>query len=185
MVTPLDITALQQFGGIFPFLLVLVLVYAILSRSEWFKEKQGMAALIAVICAIMTLFSRIAIKTINLMAPWFVLFIIFGVLIVLAYMAFGIDKDTIIGTMTGEEYGGAFGMWVISIMLIIGLGSLFTVINEEKGFRELTAGNVSMGEKPPSEEYGFWQTLFHPKVLGMVLILLVAYFTIGKMSSSQ
>jgi hypothetical protein len=184
MATPLDISALQQFGGIFPFLLVLVLVYAILSRSEWFKEKQGMAALIAVICAIMTLFSKIAIKTINLMAPWFVLFIIFGIMIVLAYMAFGISKDKIIETMTGEEYGGAFGMWVISIMLIIGLGSLFTVINEEKGFRALTEGNVTVGEKPPSEQYGFWQTLFHPKVLGMVLILLVAYFTIGKMSSS-
>ncbi len=185
MATPLDVSVLQQFGGIFPFLLVLVLVYAILSQSEWFKEKQGMAALIAVIAAIMTLFSKIAIKTINLMAPWFVLFIIFGVLVVLAYMAFGINKETVISTITGEEYGGAFGMWVLSIMLLIGLGSLFAVINEEKGFRALTEGNVSVTEKTPEAEFGFWQTLFHPKVLGMVLVLLVAYFTISKMTSTQ
>ncbi len=184
MATPLDISVLQQFGGIFPFLLVLVLVYAILSQSDWFKEKQGMAALIAIIAAIMTLFSRIAIKTINLMAPWFVLFIIFGVLIVLAYMTFGISKEKVIETITGEEYGGAFGMWVLSIMLIIGLGSLFFVINEEKGFRDLAGGNATLGEHPPEKEFGFWQTLFHPKILGMVLVLLVAYFTISKMTSS-
>jgi len=184
MVTPLDISALQQFSGIFPFLLVLVLIYAILTRTEWFKEKQGMAALIAVIAAIMTLFSGIAIKTINLMAPWFVLFVIFGVLLILAYMAFGIDKDTIFKTITGVEYGGAFGFWVLAIMLIIGVGSLFTVVNEEVGFRKLTAENGSAVERP-SEEFGFWQTLFHPKILGMLLVLLVAFFTIGKMTSGE
>jgi len=184
MATPLDITALQQFSGVFPFLLVLVLVYALLSMSDMFKQRQGLAALIAVIAAIMTLFSRIAIKTINLMAPWFVLFVIFGVLLILAYMAFGISKEKIIETITGEEYGGSFGMCVIAIMLIIGVGSLFFVINEEKSFKDLAAGNVSMGERPVEQTYGFWQTLFHPKVLGMVLVLLVAYFTISKMSSS-
>jgi hypothetical protein len=185
MATPLDISLLKQFSGVFPFLLVLVLVYVILTKSELFKDKQGIAALIAIIAAILTLFSSVVIKTINLMAPWFVLFIIFGFLLILAYMAFGIDQKTIIATITGDEYGSAFGMWVISIMLIIGVGSLFAVINEEKGFRSLTEGNVSVAEKAPEEEFGFWQTLFHPKILGLVLILLIAYFTIGKMTSTQ
>ncbi len=98
-------------------------------------------------------------------------------------MAFGIDKDTIFKTITGEEYGGTFGTWVMAIMIIIGLGSLFTVVNEEVGFRELAeGGNVTAVEKP-TEQFGFWQTLFHPKILGMVLVLLVAFFTISKMSS--
>ncbi len=185
MVTPLDISALQQFSGIFPFLLVLVLVYAVLARTDWFKDKQGVAGLIAFIAAVMTLFSNVAMKTINLMAPWFVLFIIFGVLLILAYMAFGIDKDTIFKTITGEEYGGSFGFWVLAIMLIIGIGSFATVFNEEAGFRKLAeTGNVTGVEKP-SEQFGFWETLFHPKVLGMILILLIAFFTIGKLSSSQ
>ncbi len=182
MVTPLDVTALKQFSGLFPFLLVLVLVYAILSWTDFFKEKKGIAALISVIVAIMTLLSPIAIKTINMMAPWFVLFIIFGVLFILAYMAFGIEKGTIIEAITKGEYGGTFGTWVMAIMLIIGLGSLFTVVNEEVGFRKLSAENATVVEKP-SEEFGFWQTVFHPKILGMVLVLLVAYFTISKMSS--
>lgn len=184
MATPLDITALKQFSGIFPFLLVLVLVYAILSRTEWFKEKQGIAALIAVLAAIMTLFSKVAIGTINLMAPWFVLFVIFGVLLVLAYMSFGVSEKTVIETITGSEYGSSFGMWVLSIMLIIGLGSLFTVINKEQPIAEL-GGNVTGAAAAQPQEFGFWQTLFHPKVLGLALVLMIAYFTIGKISSSE
>jgi len=180
--TLLDITALQQFQGIFPFLLVLVLIYAILARTDMFKEKQGIAALLAFICAIMTLFSRVAIKTINLMAPWFVLFVIFGVLLVLAYMAFGIDQETIFKTITGDEFGGVFGFWVLAIMLIIGLGSLFSVINEEAPLTGLQGDNVTAAQM--SQEGGFWQTLFHPKILGMILILLIAFFTISRLTSS-
>ena len=40
MATPFDISVLQQFNSVFPFLLILVLVYAILSQVEWFKEKK-------------------------------------------------------------------------------------------------------------------------------------------------
>ncbi|HLF55013.1 MAG TPA: hypothetical protein VI612_04805 [Candidatus Nanoarchaeia archaeon] len=181
MATPLDITALQHFTGIFPFLLVLILVYAILTRTPIFKERQGMAALIAVLAALMTLFSQIAIKTINMMAPWFVLFIIFGILMMLAYMSFGISEKTVMDVITGDNYGGAFSFWVLSIMLIIGLGSLFTVINEQKAIAELAGGE----EKVDTGELGFWQTLFHPKVLGMIVVLLIAFFTIGKMASSE
>jgi len=183
MATPLDIGLLQEFSGIFPFLLVLVLVYAILSQSDWFKGKPGISALIAVIVAFMTLLSGVAIKTINLMAPWFVLFIIFGTLMILAYMAFGIDRETILKTLTGPEYGGSFGFWVLAIMLMIGIGSLVSVINEERGF-PIAGENATAAEVSVTGEVGFWETLFHPKILGMVLVLLIAFFAIGKITSS-
>ena len=109
MATLLDISALEHFRGVFPFLLILVLVYAILTRTDWFKEKKGTAALVATICAFMTLFSPIAIKTVNLMAPWFVLFMIFGILMVLAYMTFGISEKKVIEVITGDVFGNAFG----------------------------------------------------------------------------
>jgi len=47
----------------------------------------------------------------------------------------------------------------------------------------LTQGNVSV-EKVQEQEYGFWQTLFHPKILGMALVLLIAFFTIKYMSEA-
>jgi len=181
MATPLDISLLQQFSGVFPFLFVLVLIYAVLQMTDMFKEKKGLSGAIAFITAIMTLLSGVAIKTINLMAPWFVLFMIFGVLMILAYMAFGISKEKILEILTGSEYGGTSSTWVIAIMLIIGLGSLFTVINEERGFP--LSEEAGVAEAQPPGETGFWETLFHPKILGMVLVLLIAFFTLGKLAS--
>jgi membrane-associated HD superfamily phosphohydrolase len=181
MATPLDITALKQFSGVFPFLLTVVLMYAILSMTAWFKEKKTWAAMIAIITGFMTLLSPIAIKSINLMAPWFVLFVIFLILFVLAFMLFGFEQKAITDFIVSGEYG--IGTWVMAIMLIIGIGSVVFVVNEEKSFGELTAGNQT-GVKE-SDEFGFWQTLFHPKVLGMALILLLSFFTIKYMTKSE
>lgn len=189
MATPLDVGLLQKFDVIFPFMFVLVLVYAILSRLAAFKDKHAIAFLIAFILAIMTLLSRIAVRTINLMAPWFVLLFIFIILVMIAYQAFGISEKSIIDVITGKEYGGTFAYWILALVLIIGIGSLATVISEEKGFTKLGAENattpVGVGEgQYPAEQVGFWQTIVHPKVLGMVLILMIALFTINKLASS-
>jgi len=177
MVTPLDIGLLQKFNVIFPFLFILVLVYAILSRTEWFKEKQAMAFIIAFILAIMTLLSRIAVRTINLMAPWFVLLFLFGILVLMAYMTFGITEETITEVLTKSIYAKEFAYWVLTLVLIIGLGSLSYVISTEEGWGELGGKEIIDGE----ETIGFFATITHPKVLGMVLLLLIAMFTMNKL----
>jgi len=182
MVSPLDVTALEHFRGLFPFLLVLVMVYAFLIRSDMFKENKGIAALIAVVIGIMTLFSRIAMKTLNLMAPWFVLFIIFAILFILAFMMFGFGQDKIMSFVESGEFG--VGMWVMAIMVVIGLGSLATAINEEVGFSSLDASNAS-GVGAGGSEAGFWKAVFHPKILGMVLIMMVAFFTVRQLSKAS
>jgi len=188
MATILDIGALQHFSGVFPFLLVLVLVYAILTRIEFFKEKHGIAAIIAVILALLTATSRIATKTINIMSPWLVLFLIFGIILLIVFMAFGVKEDTITKIITGKEWGSTFFIWILTIILIITIGSLISVINEEKSFVSLREGEntTTIAEKGGLVgESGFWKTIFHPKVLGMAVVLLVAYFTISKLSKES
>jgi hypothetical protein len=186
MATPLDIGLLQKFDVIFPFLFVLVIVYALLARTEWFKEKQGMGFLIAFVLAVMTLFSSIAVKTINRMAPWFVLLIIFSILLLLAYQALGVGEGKLVEVITGKEYGGTIAYWVLALMLIIGIGSLTSVVSEQKPFTALSAGeNATAIVAGQGEQVGFWATLFHPKVLGLALILLIAMFTIKKLSEKD
>jgi len=188
MVTLLDLGALQHFSGVFPFLLVLVLVYAILTKIEFFKGKEGIAAIIALILAILTATSRIATKTINIMSPWLVLFLIFGIILLIVFMAFGIKEETITKILTGKEWGSTFFLWVLAIILIITIGSLFAVINEEKSFVSLREGEnaTTIAEKGGlAGETGFWRTIFHPKILGMVVIMLVAYFTISKLTKES
>ncbi|MBD3304557.1 hypothetical protein GF343_05415 [Candidatus Woesearchaeota archaeon] len=184
MATPLDIGLLQKFDVIFPFLLILVLGYVVLTRISWFKENQAICLIISFALAVLSMFNPIVVRTINMMAPWFVLLFVFMLLVFMAYIAFGVKEETIIGTITSGEYGKDFGYWVLAIVLIIGLGSLSTVISEEKGFQPLTTGEnatvVPEGAGP--EETGFWETLFHPKMLGLVLILLIALFTIQRLA---
>ncbi|MBW2986776.1 hypothetical protein KY333_05390 [Candidatus Woesearchaeota archaeon] len=183
MATPLDIGLLQKFDIIFPFLLIMVIVYVVLTRWSYFKDNQAIAFLVALAMAIMSLFNPIVVKTINMMAPWFVLVFIFMLLVFMAYTAFGIKEDTIIDTITKGKYAADFGYWVLAIVLIIGIGSLTTVISQEQGFLDLSSENGSIAPTGPGETSGFWDTIFHPQLLGMVVILLIGLFTISRLSA--
>ena len=193
MATPLDIGILQNVQIIFPFLLILVVVFAALTRIQPFKDKPAFAALLAFILAIMSLFSRVVVKTINLMGPWFVLLILFAILVIIAYQSFGIEEKTILGVLTGKEYGIDFSYWMLAIVLIIGLGSLFTVLAEEKGgvpgpgTPGETGGTklVASLNQTGGQSGAFWNTLFHPKVLGLALIFLIAMFTVQKLTKKE
>jgi len=186
MATPLDIGLLQKFDVIFPFIFVIVIVYAVLARTEWMKEKQGIAFLLAFVLAVMTLFSSIAVKTINRMAPWFVILVIFTILLMLAYQAMGMSEKTILDIITGKEYGTTVAWWVLALMLIIGIGSLTSVVSEEKQFTSLAAGeNASQALAAQGETAGFWATIFHPKVLGLGLVLMIAMFTVQKLAAKD
>lgn len=179
MATLLDIGLFEHFGGLFTFLLVLVLMYAILSKMVW-PDNPWIPAIVSFIFAFFALMSPIAVKTINMMAPWFVLFVIFGTLMILAFMSFGIKEETIGNILTSSAHGGTFYTWVLAIMLMIGVGSLVAVINAEAPLVGLQAGqNVTA---TPAAGDGFFPTLFNPKVLGMVLILLVAFFVVKDMT---
>ena len=190
MATPLDAGLLSQFGVIFPMILVFVIVYGFLSKTEFFKS-AGANAAIAMVLAILTIFSDIAVKAINRMAPWMVLFIILAMFLIFIFMIFGIEKDSIKSVVESEAYG-AVKMIIIFVVVGVFVGSLFSVISEEKGFQKLTKGSANGTIAPAEviastaandEQTEFYKTLFHPKVLGMIVILLIMVFTILRLAS--
>ena len=188
MATPLDIGLLKNVSIIFPFLLVITLAYAVLSMTKIFGDpdkSRGLNAFVAFVLAVMTLFSSVAVKTINLMAPWFVLLFIFSIFLLIAYKTFGVDDKKILDVVTGKRFGGTVFYWILALALIIGLGSLSTVISQEKGFKTLSDENANRTVVPDAEEVGFFQTIFPPKVLGMVLLLLIAVFTVKNLASYE
>ena len=185
MATPLDLGLLKEFGVIFPFLLIFIITYAILLKTKYFENNKGLASLLGLVLAVMVLFSPIARDTINTMAPWFVLLFIFILFTLMAFMIFGTTESDIMNVLKGERYG-YINMWVIALVLIITLGSLTSVISERGGIGK-TPTKVVIGENGEevvvSEQTSeFWQTLVNPKVLGMVLILMIASFTIRFMT---
>ena len=193
MATPLDLGILQNVQIIFPFLLVLVFVYAILQFFPPLKDKPAFCGIVALSLAFMTVMSRVALKTINLMSPWFVLIMVFGVLAILAYQSMGVGHGTILKVITEGEYSTDFAIWMLAIILIIGVGSFFTVITQESGGvpgpdnPTETAGAkvVTTLNQTGSQQSAFFNTIFHPKVLGMALILLIAMLAVQKLTQKE
>jgi len=179
MATPLDVGILAKFNIIFPFLLILIASYVFLTKTSWFKGKEAIAFVIAFILALMTLLSPITVRTINMMAPWFILFLVFVLFLLMAYQTVGVPESTITEIITKSKYSKDIFWWVLVIALIIGIGSLASVISHKEPVTGLEE------EIAPTEETGFWQIVSNPKVLGVVLVLLIAMFTIQHLAKME
>lgn len=175
MATLLDVGLLKGLSGIFPLLFIFAVLYALLIRLDFFKEKQLLAAVIAIVLAFAGLLTPIVAKTILIAAPFFVLLFIFAVLSILVYTSFGLSQDTVLGTLTGSKWGTTFGLWMLALILIITIGSFSAAVSEEKGFLSLRENSTAV---PGAETSGFFNVITHPKVLGMALILLTSMFAI-------
>ena len=189
MASILDLGGITAFQRVWPFLLTLVVVYAALGYVSIFKDNKGVRSMIAFVMAILASTYTIAWKTINLAAPWFVLLIFLMIFLLIAYQLFGVKQEFIVDVVTGKtagKYGQTFAYWTLALVLMITIGSLSSVISEEKKFTTLREGSstetVPVSQQPLSEQVGFFNTLTNPKVLGMLLILLIAFFTISNLA---
>jgi hypothetical protein len=182
MATPLDVGFLQNFSILFPFLLTFSIVLAILSMAKAFGDNKAIHAIIAFCLAVLVLFSDIATATINRMAPWFVILFFFIVFTLIAYMVFGATEKDIMGVLKSKDFS-YINYWIIALALVIGIGSLTSVISERGGIGKTSPSTVEINRTGmPEQTSDFWATLTHPKILGMILILLVAMFTIQRLA---
>ena len=164
MATFLDIGLLEHFLPVFSFLLILVVCYAILKKTELLGSNNGLMWVASFSVAFLALFSGSSIELIALLTPWFVVMFIFLFLLFMILIFGGVDEKKVLG-----EVGGPTVLLVISIlMLIIGISNVFGDVFSPYG---------EEGEQDiPSETM---ETIFHPRILGAIFILLVAAFTVN------
>lgn len=194
MATPFEgFSLVENFSFIFPFLLVFLLVAGILTWIKPFGDNKGINWMVALVLAVITLFSPIVRESISTMAPWFILLFFFIIFTLVAFKIFGFSDASIMGAMSGRYT--YINFWVIALVIIIGIGSLMHVISEMGGLgpsgveggANADAGNAASSEvnvQSPDQESAFWSTLVHPKVLGFILIMLIAMFTIQRLSAA-
>lgn len=178
MATPLDLGLLKEFGMIFPIIFIFIVMYAILIKTNYFKDNKGLASLLSIVLAVMVMFSPIARDTINRMAPWFVLLLIFIIFTLITFMVFGTTESDIMGVLKGGKHK-SINMWIIALVLMIAIGSLTSVISERGGIGKDSGDITIEGEDQTSE---FWHTLANPKLLGLVLIFFISSFTVRFMT---
>ncbi len=185
MATFLDVGLIQNFSIIFPFLLVLVVVFGIASYTKLFGENKTIHGLIALILAISLMFSPTVRSAINLMAPWFVLLFIFMVFMILAFKVFGSSNEDVMSVLKNPEYSYII-WWTAALAITIGVGSLSHVTFGQGQTPEATGtvGDIGERESKGIGTSAFFQIITHPKVLGIALLLLIGSFTIQKLATS-
>ena len=183
MATVLDLSLLKSFDIIFPVLLVFAIVFAILQKTKALGESLQINAIVAVAIAFMVLLSDTLVKVLNFMIPWFTVIIIFFILVLLIFQVFGASETDIRGALGDKTL-----QWtLIGVGIVLLVASLGTVLGQsftDAAFDE--SGNVTITDDGGVAQKDFMgsarATLFHPKVLGMVIIFLIAIFAVAFLS---
>jgi hypothetical protein len=176
MATVLDLGLLQMFEPIFAVLFVFTLMFAILQKTKALTENVGINGLISVVIAFMVLMSPSLVSIINFMIPWFTVVIIFFVLMLLVFQVFG-AKDADFASAVKDK-GLMWG--IIGIGLIILFAAIGSVIPENFG------PNLETAESAGDDGFSanLMDVLFNPKVIGIIVIFLVAIFAVIFLSGS-
>lgn len=194
MATPtLELGFLQYFSPIFVFVLVFVIVYAMMQFTKFMGDNKIVHSLIALFIAIIFLFSTAASTVILFIAPWFTIFFIFLIFMIMAYKLFGATDDQIKTVISKWHAGQYFIATIAIIIMLFGLGSglgqkLLTYTQPEAGEEGVLAAVGVVGEgstATTSYTQNLAATIFNPKVLGMVLILIIASLTIRAMTPAM
>lgn len=189
MATLLDISIFKHFSSFFAFLLVWIILFAVLEKTALLgKERKGLNSLLALVIAFLVLAASNVLNLVSFVVPWFIVMIIVGLLIIFTIRTFGADEDSIIKAIKGDVY--PYVIVIAIVILLFGLGSAFgqSALNLGGGGSGSgntgTNGNYSNlcegGECPQTNTNSFsnnlFNTIFHPKVVGMIFIMLVGVF---------
>lgn len=165
MATFLDVTALQSFSVIFVFVFVWLIVYAILIYTKALGANQFINILIGLLIAFFVIISPLATLVVRQIAPIFAIVLVFIAIISIASGMFG---DVQVESLNSLK-------WVVLVILIIAL-----VV----GTLSIIRANIDVPER--GEDFGKISTvIFHPNFLGMILIFIIAIFTVGLLASKQ
>jgi len=165
MATFLDVTALENFSVIFVFLLAWIGSYAMLTYTKILGQNQIANIILSLIVAVFVIISPLATLIFKTLAP---IAAVVMLLVVIIYSASGMFGEAHPESIQGLK-------WTVFVILIIALvvGTL-SIVRQE----------IEVPER--GEDFGKISTVvFHPKFLGIVLILLIAVFTVALLASRQ
>jgi hypothetical protein len=188
MATPtLDVSFLGYFSPIFIFVLVFTMAYGVFQFTKMFGDNKVLHALISFFIAVVFLFSTAATTVIMVIAPWFTVLFIFIIFILMAYKMFGATDSQIKDVISKASAVQYTILALAIIILLFGLGAGFgqDLLEGASSFSDVRDAATEAGEDSTatnSFQQNLISTLFNTKILGMVLILVIAAFTIRAMT---
>jgi len=196
MATFLDLGFLDYFSILFVFLFVLFTVYGLLKYTNLFKDNEGIYAIIALAVAALFVLFKPAREIFIIASPWFVIMFIFIFFIMIALSFIGVGGGNIGKELGKSRYYRTVVYWVIAIGIIIMMYSFSQVIGQDVGpylgnesddtnTVSRTGDNIRGESGVGTDDFNtnLGATIFHPKVLGLLVILLIASFSIRLLST--
>ena len=180
----LDLSLLTFFTPVIGFLLVFLMLYAAFTSFKLFGENKVLHAGIAFFISLLVLIYQPIGMVIITMAPWFTFLFIFFILIIIVFRIFGVPEESISGAL--RNVSGLRNL-IIFICILIAFGALANVFGQ--GQLDVRAGQLqeSVTDVDSTQTVDFktnlFNTLYHPKVLGLMFFLVVASVTVYLMSS--
>jgi hypothetical protein len=158
-----------------------VVIYAILEKTKMLGENRSLHAIIAIAAAFLVILSKDILSIINFGAPWFVMVFVFLTLLLLIYRFFGASEADLTKVIKDKTV-----VWtILAIGLIIVIASISHVYGQkllEKSSGEpgvTVEGQANVTTEGRSFQSEMYSTIFNPKILGLLLVFLIAVFSIS------
>ncbi len=175
MATILDIGLLNYFAPAFAFILVLIIIWAILEKTKLFGANKAVHWIISLCMATMVVLVPGLTDVIQIITPWFVVLFIFLTLLILIFLFMGVKGDTIAGVFGKNQF-------IIWVVVLVSLGIVGYAMVQVYGD---AINNLTSPEDEDNLNAQLGQILFHPKIMGMVLILGIAGLIVRFVSASR
>lgn len=177
MATPLDLGLLEHFSGLFLFIMIFAITYAVLGLTKVLGgDNKAINAIVAFCFAVFMALAQKPSAIVQNMIPWVGLVIILIMFLMLASrFMFGDKGDEVLQGVLGSQK--STGWWVFLAIFGIFLVSLGSSIGPELTASGETS-NVTVEPGTSSTATDSWQTnmvntIYHPKILGTVLIFAI------------
>ena len=171
MVTFLDVVFLDKFSSIFVLLLVFAVLYAILKSTKVLGDNNWLNSLIAIAVTFLVILSSDSQQVIKNVMPLFFFVILFIFFILMGLRFLGMSESTMQESM--KKWGPIHISVLVVICLIFAVGMASVFGNK---LLPLTQNTTSINATDYGANVG--QAIFHPKVLGVIFILLIGMFAI-------
>lgn len=165
MASILDIGLLDYFVPVFVFLLVFAILFALLEKIPIFGKNRGLNAMIAFAISFLFIFTPDMLGIVKIITPWFTILFIFVILVIMLFMFVGVKEENIASVFTDKG-----NVWIVVIVCLV---ILIYALTQVYGSQIQTIyGGTNTTDDSVTGQVG--KIVFHPRILGMFLLLVIA-----------
>jgi hypothetical protein len=178
MATLFDTALLEKFSIIFTWILIFAVVYGVAEMTKIIQSKP-LVAIIAFCIATLAIITPAMPKILSSLAPWIVIIAIVILFLLMLANFLGIPTIQIVSGL-----GGRGAIWLVMapllIAVIFSLSSVFgqNLLEQRTSGNDTTIVTATSSDTSSSHDQSVILALTNPKVLGVVIILLIAMFAI-------